>query len=102
MVYKQLMGETTDQRGRFQNNGRQSSDDLGCAWGTSTQGPARDVITPQVAGVLDPRDLVPDLHGKNTCPGDYILTWHRKGCGNSGGRVSLLVEELGWEGGIFW
>lgn len=44
VVYKQLMCEPADQRGGFPNNGRQSSDNLGCL-GTSTQGPARDRIT---------------------------------------------------------
>lgn len=46
-------------------------------------------------GVHNPTYLVPDLNVKNTCPGDYILTWYQKGRGDSGGRVSLLVEELG-------
>lgn len=32
IVYKQLMGETMDQHVGFQSNGRQSSNNLHCAW----------------------------------------------------------------------
>lgn len=74
-VDKQRMGETTDQHAGSQSNGRQSSNNLRHAWAPPLEAPPEIW---QLRGQTSPRKVAgPDPRVKNTCPGDYMLTWYR-------------------------
>lgn len=54
------------------------------------------------ARVHDSRSLVPDPNIKNTCPGDYILTWYAKDQETQEVGFFFWLKSVWWWGGGYF